>query len=222
MQADNLLHARLLRLQQMDREYASLYSEAASDVAVEMARVSIQYTEDALRLTIDSMENRRKTLDDNISGELWKLTTYFKTIMENRRFLTAVKSAGSKAAGNPNDELYLKALQEELRQKEAFIDKLRAKSASSHAPKETGAMPSSKRSNPSSQTTTAMNDDNEEMVYKPAPGESIEELRQRNINLKLAFNNTATELGVLTKKYNLLMKDYQRLSNQIEESSRNR
>ena len=45
-------------------------------------------------------------------------------------------------------------------------------------------------------------------------GESVRDLEQRNNNLRLAYNNTMTQLGVLQKKYNVLKAEMDQMKGQ--------
>ncbi|HEX2607360.1 MAG TPA: hypothetical protein VHK91_08275 [Flavisolibacter sp.] len=54
-----------------------------------------------------------------------------------------------------------------------------------------------------------------QLNYAAARGESAEELRQRNINLKLAYDNLMTRSGVLNKAYNQLQQKNVMLTEQL-------
>ena len=112
-----MLHARLLELQQMDRTYAAQFNEQESTIALEISQLSLHKAEQALVKTLDSLEVARTGWDDRTSSDLWKLTTYFKTIMENRQFLKAVSREKSNGNNLPVDKNALMALEAGIKRK---------------------------------------------------------------------------------------------------------
>ena len=77
--SDELLHARLWQLQDLDQKFASLMTTQYDEEALVKTNASIQYAEESFRKSIDSIARVGATYDETSgSNDFQNMTTFFK------------------------------------------------------------------------------------------------------------------------------------------------
>lgn len=132
LQADDLLHSRLWHLQRKDQLFASLFATAGNDTALGRTHTSIQEGEKDFKKIIDSIERKGIELDQAAgSNDFQNMTTFFKTILENRRFLDNLRSdMGSNGKESMPEKKQFFKLQNQLYEKDKLIADLQNKNTS--------------------------------------------------------------------------------------------
>lgn len=121
--ADELLHAVLWQLQDMDQRFASLLTTQNDQGGLEKTNASIQYTEEAFRKSIDSIARIGSAYDEETgTNDFQNMTTFFKKILENRRFIAFTRMGViSGGGGNATEKQTILRLQNELYEKDRMI-----------------------------------------------------------------------------------------------------
>jgi chromosome segregation ATPase len=133
LKADELLHARLWQLQSMDQQYSSLLTVQRDDASLAKSNASIEAAEQSFQKAIDSIHRMGSQYDEQAgTNDFQNLTGFFKTILENRRFLTYTRSALNSNDKGASSYITILKLQEELQRK----DKLLAAATDKNAEKE--------------------------------------------------------------------------------------
>lgn len=121
--SDDLLHARLWQLQDMDQKFASLMTTQYDQEALVKTNASIQYAEESFQKSIDSITRIGAAYDERTgSNDFQNLTTFFKKILENRRFIAFTRMgilAGGQ--GSASEKQIIVRLQNELYEKDKMI-----------------------------------------------------------------------------------------------------
>jgi PAX-interacting protein 1 len=123
LKVDELLHARLWQLQHMDKQYSSLLITQNDEDALNKANASIQFAEESFRKSIDSIDRIGKQYDDQAgTNDFQNITTFFKTTLENRRFLAYARlGLLSEKKGSAGYALTVLKLQDEIDKKDKII-----------------------------------------------------------------------------------------------------
>jgi chromosome segregation ATPase len=122
LKADELLHARLWQLQSMDQQYSSLASTQNGDEELTKSHLSIQNAEGAFQRTIDSLELVGKRYDEEAgTNDFQNMTSFFKTILDNRRFLSYLRLGVSSESKGSAGYITILKLQEELQKKDKML-----------------------------------------------------------------------------------------------------
>jgi chromosome segregation ATPase len=123
MAADELLHARLWQLQDMDQKFASLLTTQYDQEALVRINASIQYAEESFRKSIDSISRIGVAYDEQSgTNDFQNMTTFFKKILENRRFIAFTRMGIlSSGEGSGNEKQTILKLQNELYEKDKMI-----------------------------------------------------------------------------------------------------
>jgi len=123
MQVDELLHARLWQLQNMDQQFSSLANEKSDESSLASTNAAIQNNEVAFRKSIDSIDQLGRQYDEKAGNNSFQnLTMFFKTILENRRYLSYARldlATEDKGAGGYKQAIL--KLQDELSKKDKII-----------------------------------------------------------------------------------------------------
>lgn len=123
IEADELLHARLWQLQNMDHRYASLVSTQNDVEHLAKSNLAIQFAEESFRKSIDSIDRVGKQYDQETgTNDFQNMTTFFKTILENRRFLSNARlGLASEEKGPAVYRQIILNLQDEITKKDKLI-----------------------------------------------------------------------------------------------------
>lgn len=123
IQADELLHARLWQLQHMDQQFASLATSQTGPAEMSKANASIQYAEEAFRNSVDSIQRIGSQYDEEMgTNDFQNMTSFFKKILENRRFLAFTRQSLLSGGNIPgNEKLTILKLQNDLYEKDKII-----------------------------------------------------------------------------------------------------
>lgn len=121
--SDELLHARLWQLQDMDQKFASLMTARYDQEALVKANASIQYAEESFRTSIDSIARIGAAYDEKSgSNDFQNMTTFFKKILENRRFIAFTRMGVlASGEGSASEKQTILKLQNELYEKDKTI-----------------------------------------------------------------------------------------------------
>ena len=121
--SDELLHARLWQLQDMDQKFASLMTTHYDQEALVKANASIQYAEESFRTSIDSIARIGAAYDERSgSNDFQNMTTFFKKILENRRFIAFTRMGIlASGEGSASEKQTILKLQNELYEKDKMI-----------------------------------------------------------------------------------------------------
>ena len=120
--ADEILHARLWQLQDMDQQFASLLSRQFDQNALQKTNASIQTAEAALKKSIDSLTEVGLAYDEAMgTNDFQNMTTFFQKILENRRFIAFTRMGVISGDGSPNEKQTILKLQNELYEKDKLI-----------------------------------------------------------------------------------------------------
>lgn len=121
--ADEMLHARLWQLQDLDQQFAAQLSNQFDLAGLERTNSAIQLSEEGFRKSIDSVARVGSSYDDQSgTNEFQNMTTFFKKILENRRFIAFTRMgmlAGGAGAGNEKQTIL--RLQNQLYEKDKQI-----------------------------------------------------------------------------------------------------
>lgn len=122
VKADELLHARLWQLQNMDQQYSSVFTSQNDGERLVSLNKEILYAEQRFKRTIDSIESLGKKFDkDAATNNFQNLTGFFRSVLDNRRFLAYARlhlTSDNKGAAN---YITLLNLQEELQKKDKLL-----------------------------------------------------------------------------------------------------
>src|SRR5215204_605631 len=121
--SDELLHARLWQLQDMDQKFASLMTTQYDQEALVKTNASIQYTEESFRKSIDSIARIGVAYDEQSgSNDFQNMTTFFKKILENRRFIAFTRMGIlASGEGSASEKQTILKLQNQLYEKDRMI-----------------------------------------------------------------------------------------------------
>ena len=121
--SDELLHARLWQLQDLDQKFASLMTTQYDEEALVKTNASIQYAEESFRKSIDSIARVGTAYDEKSgSNDFQNMTTFFKKILENRRFIAFTRMGIlASGQGSANEKQTILRLQNELYEKDRMI-----------------------------------------------------------------------------------------------------
>ncbi|MBC7829128.1 MAG: hypothetical protein H7122_15365 [Chitinophagaceae bacterium] len=122
LKVDELLHARLWQLQHMDQQFASQSTTQTEGAELSKSNASIQYMEEAFRKSIDSIERIGVNYDEESgTNDFQNMTSFFKKILENRRFLAYTRQSFVSDTKGSNDKQTILRLQNELYEKDKII-----------------------------------------------------------------------------------------------------
>ncbi|MGZ5134399.1 MAG: hypothetical protein ACXWCG_04590 [Flavitalea sp.] len=124
LRVDELLHARLWQIQNMDQQFITLLTSQNDPAALEKTHTSIRFSEEVFRKLIDSIE-RVGTKYDEQSGtnDFRNLNEFFKKILENRRFLSYTRQGViSDGRGVVSDKQTILKLQNEIFERDKIIE----------------------------------------------------------------------------------------------------
>ena len=123
LKIDEFLHARLWQLQDMDRQYASLATTEKDVRALAKSNAGIEVAEKAYAKAIDSVEEIGRDYDEKAgTNDFQNMIAFFRTILENRRFLSYVRATQSaEGGGSEGYKQTILALREELNKKERTL-----------------------------------------------------------------------------------------------------
>jgi hypothetical protein len=123
LKVDELLHARLWQLQSMDQKYASLMTVKTDEAELTKTNAFIQYAEGAFQKSIDSIASIGTQYDTKMgTNDFQNITAFFKTILENRRFLSYIRlGLISEDKGSAGYRQIVFKQQEELNKKDKII-----------------------------------------------------------------------------------------------------
>lgn len=121
--ADELLHARLWQLQDMDQQFASLLTRQYDQNSLARTNSSIQSAEESFRKSIDSIAQVGTAYDQSSgTNDFENMSTFFRKILENRRFIAFTRMgivSGNEGSGN--DKQTILKLQNEIYEKDKMI-----------------------------------------------------------------------------------------------------
>ena len=123
LRVDELLHARLWQIQNMDQQFITLLTTQNDPSALERTHTSIQLSEDIFRKLIDSIEQVGTKYDEEGgTNDFQNLNEFFKKILENRRFLSYTRQGVlSDSRGVVSDKQTILKLQNELFERDKII-----------------------------------------------------------------------------------------------------
>ncbi len=213
--ADAALHRRLQAVYEADDRYdALLAANAVRTELLDEKNGDIIQAEMALQKTIDSLQQAPAAGAD--SSALARLTGYFKTTLQNRRFLSDMRMIASAESDDST------AMQQALLRLRAEVDEKTKRIA--RLEQQAGAAP--KQASVSFPATATplerklLSPEASRQIEKtaaatPANGESLAQLKQRNKNLATALNAVQTQYGTLSKYYRELKQDYDRAQTEL-------
>ena len=123
LRVDELLHARLWQIQNMDQQFITLLTTQNDPSALERTHTSIQLSEEIFRKLIDSIEQVGTKYDEEGgTNDFQNLNEFFKKILENRRFLSYTRQGVlSDSKGLVSDKQTILKLQNELFERDKII-----------------------------------------------------------------------------------------------------
>ena len=118
---DELLHARLWQLQDMDQQFASLVSNQNDHASLTKTNASIQLAEENFRRSLDSISRVGASYDEKShTNDFENMITFFKKILENRRFIAFTRMSIISGSGGSTSQTIMK-LQNEIYEKDRQI-----------------------------------------------------------------------------------------------------
>jgi hypothetical protein len=193
VQADALLHQRLQAVLEADNAYAQLATQAAPTTSLDSQNEAITTAEIALQQSIDSLEQTTKK--DSLSGQLQQTIRYFKNALQSR---TALSDLRMVLSANSDDST---AMQQSLAQLRTELQEKNKKITDLERTRNTSPGEPAGRTNIN---------DAELKTYAPAKGETLDELRQRNKNLSLAYSDLQNKYFMVGRNYLLLKQEHER------------
>jgi|GEM_PF-3880445 len=123
LESDELLHARLWQLQNMDQQFTSQLNEVNNEGGLVSTNMAIQNAELGFKKSIDSIERVGKQYDEKSgTNDFQNMTLFFKTILQNRRLLAYARlDLVSEDKGEGNYKQTILQLQDELNKKDKII-----------------------------------------------------------------------------------------------------
>jgi len=210
LHANTLLHTNLHKL---DEQYA-IFFEDIDDI---LSEIRVDSLEQQFKKTIDSIQNKSlQSKDTQFRNEIRTITAHFNKTLENRRYMKGSFSSFPQTDNIQTEDRSLVQLQNNIAEKDRKITALEQNL--SEVKKEADKTIASLRNQLNVQTKR--NSPKESNSYKAAKGESAEDLKQRNTNLRLAYNNLLTQHGVLTKAYNIVVAEKKSLTAQLIQSKK--
>lgn len=121
--SDEMLHARLWQLQDMDQQFASQVASQTSETSLAQTNASIQLAEEGFRRSLDSISRVGAAYDERSgTNDFQNMTTFFKKILENRRFIAFTRMGIiSGSGGAASEKQAILRLQNELYEKDKLI-----------------------------------------------------------------------------------------------------
>ena len=206
--SDDLLHARLWQLQDMDQKFASLMTTQYDQEALVKTNASIQYAEESFQKSIDSITRIGAAYDERTgSNDFQNLTTFFKKILENRRFIAFTRMgilAGGQ--GSASEKQIIVRLQNELYEK----DKKIAADTDTKMIRDLESQLAQKDKTISELQTQVQKEQADKQTYAQTTQKLQSELSEKNKMLASAENKTAPDQkAVLVLKNELTAKNKQ-------------
>jgi hypothetical protein len=218
LQADAALHRRLQTVFEADDSYeALLASGSASADALDEKNGQIIQAEMALQQTIDSLKQSASfTAAAGNKDTLLHLVDYFRTTLENRRFLSDMRMiASAETDDSTTMQQTLLRLRADVAAKAKKIAQLEQAAAARTRQATLDLPPTATPLERKLLAPEAASPAQKKDAYAPANGESIEQLKQRNKNLAAALNAIQTQYGTLSKYYRQLKQDYDQVQNEL-------
>ena len=123
--ADSLLHARIYRLEQLDKQYTLLPADTGSDISRNLVIATTITEEQAFKKSIDSIEQMSAVYAGAGNPALYKnMISSFRTWMEQRMALRHMAGLRTSAAGS-GGQADLLQVKNELLQKDIEITRLK-------------------------------------------------------------------------------------------------
>lgn len=197
LKADELLHARLWQLQNMDKQYSSLLTVQRDEAGLARANASIETTEQAFQKAIDSIERMGRQYDEQAgTNDFQNITAFFKTILDNRRFLAYTRSTLNSNDRGASSYITILKLQEEIQTK----DKLLAQATNKNAEKEKSDLQNAIAER-DKQIQTLRNEVEKQQVEKQTYAEQLQKLQvsltEKDKLLTAAANKLPTDQKAL-------------------------
>jgi chromosome segregation ATPase len=217
LEADATLHRRLQGVHEADDRYEALLAAGSVSVeALDETNGQIIQAEMALQQTIDSLKQLYSGTTGNDRDSFMHLTDYFRTTLENRRFLSDMRMiASAETDDSTTMQQTLLRLRADVAAKAKKIAQLEQAAAARTRQATLDLPPTATPLERKLLAPEAASPAQKKDAYAPANGESIEQLKQRNKNLAAALNAIQTQYGTLSKYYRQLKQDYDQVQNEL-------
>lgn len=228
MQADEWLHLQFNKIREMEEQYAMQENDSSATNRDEL-KLQITEAQNAMRNSLDSLELASAKYNSGKEAESFKnMTSYFKYTLNNKSLMNASTSLPVGEGSQDKSSKLVLALKNELEEKNKKIAELENRGATSGQDAlahQSTVVNLQKEVRDKNSRIAALEQQLKKAqavtpTYARANGEDVEALKQRNANLKLAYNSAQTQLGLLTKQYRALKRDNEILISQLRDSRR--